>query len=174
MSLFGEPRGAILSACRTWRYRLWREWDPQRPRRLLLMLNPADADAERDDLTVTKCIAIARNLGFGRLDIGNLAAYRTPHPDQLLSVPDPIGPENDSHLADMIGAAAMTVCAWGNGADILPGRVQAVATMLRHAGVTPYAFRLTQSGCLSHPLARGKSYFPTTIKPLPSRLPDPA
>jgi hypothetical protein len=65
-------RGAAISACGAYRYHLWREWDRTQPRMLLIMLNPSTADDAKDDHTTTKSIAIARYLGFSRLDVGNL------------------------------------------------------------------------------------------------------
>src|SRR5258708_9826988 len=37
-------RGAEISDCGTYRYRLWREWDRARPTLAFLMLNPSTAD----------------------------------------------------------------------------------------------------------------------------------
>jgi hypothetical protein len=160
-------RGARFSRCRNYRYHLWREWDPAARRMLLIMLNPSLADHLRDDHTITKSIAIARHLGCGRLDVGNLAGFRSPHPAALRAALDPVGPSNDRHLARMLGQADLVVCAWGANASLLPGRVQAVARMVRRAGVQTFALKLTNDGFPSHPLARGKGFIPTTVLPIP-------
>jgi hypothetical protein len=159
-------RGAAISACGTYRYHLWREWDHAKPRMLLIMLNPSVADHQRDDHTITKSMAIARNLGCGRLDVGNLAAFRSSHPAELKHAADPIGPENDAHLARMLAASDLLVCAWGANADALPGRVAAVAQLIRAAGARAHALKVTNGGHPSHPLARGKGFFPTTVQPI--------
>jgi hypothetical protein len=163
-------RGARFSRCRNYRYHLWRVWDTSKPRILLIMLNPSLADGERDDHTITRSIAIARNLGFGRLDVGNLAAFRTPHPAELLRATDPVGPANDAHLRRLVAETDLVVCAWGVHAAALPERVQAVSRMLGRAGVQAYALKLTNDGFPSHPLARGKGFIPTTIQPFPLAL----
>jgi hypothetical protein len=163
-------RGARLSRCGAYRYHLWREWDSEKPRMLLIMLNPSLADHQRDDHTITKSIAIARNLGYGRLDVGNLAAFRSPHPAQLKRAADPVGPGNDRHLARMLSEADFVVCAWGANAEALPGRVPAVARLVRRAGVATYALKLTNDGHPSHPLARGKGFIPITVQPIPFAL----
>ncbi|KAA0997816.1 DUF1643 domain-containing protein [Paraburkholderia panacisoli] len=41
--LAGE-RGAHISDCGAYRYRLWREWDRSKPTLAFLMLNPSTAD----------------------------------------------------------------------------------------------------------------------------------
>jgi hypothetical protein len=159
--------GAAFSVCRRYRYHLWREWDPSQPRLLLIMLNPSLADHRRDDHTITKSMAIARHLGCGRLDVGNLAAYRSPHPADLKSAPDPVGPHNDRHLRRMLKSADLVVCAWGANAGALPGRPQAVGQLIRRAGHAPFALKLTGEGHPSHPLARGKGYFPVEVELVP-------
>lgn len=163
-------RGAAMSACGTYRYHLWREWDSTRPRMLLVMLNPSVADHQRDDHTITKSIAIARHLGCGRLDVGNLAAFRSSHPAELKHAADPIGPENDAHLARMLAASDLLVCAWGANSAALPGRVEAVARLIRAAGAAPHALKLTNGGHPSHPLARGKGFIPVAVRPVPFAL----
>jgi hypothetical protein len=163
-------RGAAISACGAYRYHLWREWDPSKPRMLLIMLNPSVADHERDDHTITKSIAIARHLGCGRLDVGNLAAFRSSHPRDLKTAADPVGPDNDQHLSAMLRASGLVICAWGANPAALPGRIAAVSRLILDAGVTTYALKLTSGGYPSHPLARGKGFFPITVKPIPYRL----
>lgn len=163
-------KGASLSRCGRYRYRLWREWDAAKPRMLLIMLNPSLADAGRDDHTITKSIAIARNLGYGRLDVANLAAFRSPHPAALRMAESPVGPRNDFHIRAMLSACDTVVCAWGAHADALPGRVATVARLIRRAGHRPYALKLTNDGHPSHPLARGKGFIPVTVEPIPFAL----
>ncbi|MFL6672373.1 MAG: DUF1643 domain-containing protein [Massilia sp.] len=163
-------RGATLSRCGAYRYRLWREWDAAKPRLLLIMLNPSLADHQRDDHTITKSIAIARHLGCGRLDVGNLAAFRSPHPAELKRAADPIGRNNNRHLSGMLAEADLVICAWGAHGAALPGRVQAVARLIRRAGVATYALKLTNDGHPSHPLARGKGFIPVDVQPIPFPL----
>jgi hypothetical protein len=163
-------RGAAISACGTYRYHLWREWDQAAPRMLLIMLNPSSADHAKDDHTITKSIAIARHLGCGRLDVGNLAAFRSAHPSDLKLAEDPVGPDNDRHLARMLRAADLVVCAWGANAAALPGRPEAVGKLIRKARRPAYALKLTNAGFPSHPLARGKGFIPIQVSLLPFAL----
>jgi hypothetical protein len=156
-------RGAVISDCGAYRYHLWREWDRSQPRMLLIMLNPSKADHARDDHTITKSIAIARHLGCGRLDVGNLAAWRSAHPADLKLAADPVGPDNDRHLKRMLRAADLIVCAWGANAASLPGRPEAVGKLIRKAGRPAHALKLTNAGFPSHPLARGKGFIPVEV-----------
>ena len=47
------------------------------------MLNPSRADGSVNDPTITRCINFAKSWGYGRLEVVNLFAYRTPKPSLL-------------------------------------------------------------------------------------------
>src|ERR1700751_295575 len=92
-------RGAHLSDCGTYRYRLWREWNASRPKLAFLMLNPSTADHLVDDPTAPRCFARAAGNNFGRLEFANLSPLRAPNPDELLTHHDPLGPRNPANGA---------------------------------------------------------------------------
>ena len=109
-------RGAHLSDCGTYRYRLWREWNAARPTLAFLMLNPSTADHLVDDSTVTRCFARAVADNFGWLEVANLFPLRATHPDELLTHPDPLGPRSraNSAILEAVDLASMVICAWGS------------------------------------------------------------
>ena len=112
------------------------------------MLNPSTADADRDDPTIRRCIGFARAWGFAAVEVVNLFAYRTPSPAQLCRAPEPIGSENDAHIARAVNLATVVVAAWG-GHGSFQNRGRAVRPLL---GVAPVCLGLTQTGEPSHPL----------------------
>lgn len=74
---------AVISKCSSYRYTLERAWSRD-PRYLMyVMLNPSTADADNDDPTIRRCIGFAKLLGYDGILVGNLYAYRTPHPKVL-------------------------------------------------------------------------------------------
>lgn len=111
-----EPRtrgDAVFSRCRAYRYALWREWDPALPTVLFIGLNPSTADHRRDDPTIRRCIGFAKAWGYGGLAVGNLFAYRTPHPRVLKRAAAPIGRVNDRWLRRLAAEAELVVACWG-------------------------------------------------------------
>lgn len=152
MSDLFEPQvtsSAILSDCKSYRYRLERRWDMERPRVAFVMLNPSTADANLDDPTIRRCIGFAKAWGFGGLIVGNLFALRSTDPKALYSHSEPIGPDNDRHLLTIADDVDQIICAWGtNGA--LHGRGKAVVRMLR--GRNMLALKVTSDGSPGHPL----------------------
>ena len=140
--------GAEFSDCGRYRYKLWRTWDDSQPPVMFIMLNPSTADATINDPTIRRCIGFARAWGYGGVRVGNLFAWRTPYPQVLRSVADPIGQGNDGALHEMANGAALVVAAWGvHGA--WGDRAQAFRQEFTHP---LHALGITKSGDPAHPL----------------------
>lgn len=150
--LFGEAmrKHATLSACGTYRYKLWRKWGYGSPL-LFVMLNPSTADAEVDDPTIRRCLRFAQAHGFGELEVVNLFALRATDPAALRRHVDPVGPENDAHILEAAKRSAAVCCAWG-AHPFAESRVQKVMPILCGIGVEPQCLRITRSGYPQHPL----------------------
>ncbi len=151
-------RGAELSPCGTFRYRLTRRWDdPAKPEPLLpfIMLNPSDADADIDDPTVRRCMGFGRYLGFGGIAICNLFAFRSPKPEVLRAAKDPYGPLNDDALARIFQDAKSeyvgVVAAWGAGCHD-PDTAKRLCITAKGFGVPLYCLGMTKDGHPRHPL----------------------
>ncbi|KPF89254.1 MULTISPECIES: DUF1643 domain-containing protein [unclassified Novosphingobium] len=152
-------RDAVISPCSRYRYSLTRKWGDG-PQVLFVMLNPSTADATTDDRTIGRCISFADSWGFGSLVVGNLFAFRTPSPAELMSADEPVGPENDHWLEKLGEQASLTVAAWGNAGSYL-GRAALVSPRL----VRPHFLRLTSAGQPSHPLYVSGDTRPTPWEP---------
>ncbi len=140
--------GAEFSDCGRYRYKLWRTWDDARLPVMFIMLNPATADATRNDPTIRRCIGFARDWGYGGVRVGNLFAWRTPYPAELRTVANPIGEKNDGALREMAGGSALVVAAWG-----VHGQWRDRAQAFRQTFSRPlHALGITKSGEPAHPL----------------------
>ncbi|WP_163998655.1 DUF1643 domain-containing protein [Pyxidicoccus caerfyrddinensis] len=173
MSAHYLDSGALLSACGTYRYSLWRAWDAVAVPRvaLWLMTNPSDADGTRDDPTLTRCVRFSQAWGCTGLVVGNLQAYRTPYPAALAvaaaSGVDTVGPANTAVLAALLAApeTALVIAAWGaheNNALSVPHLLE----FARAAERQLHCLGRTSDGSPLHPLARGKSFVPYTRQPV--------
>lgn len=118
------------------------------------MINPSRATADLDDPTIDRVQTLCQRLGFGRAIIGNLFAWRTADVKELGRIADPVGPENDAHLAAIAGEADMIVVAWG-----APGKIPAshadrwrkVAGILGQAGKPLHCLTHLKSNHPRHP-----------------------
>jgi hypothetical protein len=107
-------KDARLSDCKKYRYLLRRTWDYDKPRLLVIMLNPSTADGEDDDATIRSLVRICTALGFGSFEVVNLFAYRATDPEELAEVDNPIGHNNDNVIEAAVGRCDLIVCAWGS------------------------------------------------------------
>ena len=148
----GVLAGAAISPCGTYRYTLDRVWDTSLPRALFIMLNPSTADASEDDPTIRRCRSFATREGCGGLTVVNLYALRSTNPDALATHPNPVGPDNDLHIALALDQRpAKVIAAWG--AHLFAKtRATAVARTLAAHGGRLECLGLTKAGDPRHPL----------------------
>lgn len=156
--LVDDRAGAELDDEREYRWRLWREWDAEKPTCAFLMLNPSTADETEDDQTIRRCVDYAKRWGYGRLEVVNLFAYRASKPEELRTVEDPIGSKNDDVLREVCDPGTFVVAAWG-GFDEYRDRAIEVAEML---DVEIHALGTTKGG---HPLHPSRQ--PADLDPVP-------
>src|SRR5919204_4199606 len=102
-----------FSECRTWRYSLTRGLDGSDGTVAFVGLNPSTADETTDDPTVRRCIGFAREWGFARVEVVNVYAFRARDPRELWRADDPVGPDNDRILAQVLDGAELVIAAWG-------------------------------------------------------------
>lgn len=152
-------RSATMSACRQYRYSLWRNWrgllSEANGYAMFVGLNPSAADETTDDPTIRRCISFAQTWGYEGLCMTNLFAFRATYPADMLAAVDPIGPANDQTLRGLAEDAGVIVAAWGvHGSH--RGRDADVLAMLPSL----HYLRLTKAGYPGHPL-----YLPKTLTP---------
>jgi hypothetical protein len=167
-------RVAIFSPCRTWRLALGRTWDWSKPRLYVVMVNPSDADEEKEDPTLHQLIHFATLWGYGGLGIANLKALVSSDPKALAIHEDPIGPGNGAVLTYIITRAAAenlpVLVAWGNSGAKYGGD-RAFIRQAMDAGVRLICLGLTQHGHPKHPMARGEHRIPADQQPVPFEPP---
>ena len=155
----GTQRGAVLSECETYRYRLWRiNRERGTGAALFVGCNPSTADAIEDDHTIRKLRGFTSRWGLAGFEILNVCAYRSRAPKALLGVADPVGPDNATHIKRAILDACcsvdpLVIVMWG---EALPKPLRhhaaTLVATLRGAGAHPMCFGLTGSGQPMHPL----------------------
>lgn len=146
--------GAVISSDGLYRYHLWRIWDDHLPVMVFVMQNPSTADATEDDPTIRRCVGFARREGYGGISVRNVFALRATDERELLTHPDPFGPENEEHLTAARQVALMTrlVVAWGErlGGKRLAHHYAKVRCCV--LPLSPYCLGTNKSGEPKHPL----------------------
>ncbi|XOK12642.1 DUF1643 domain-containing protein [Agrobacterium tumefaciens] len=154
---------AIISACGLYRYRLDRDLSQLMPADggsviAYFGVNGSTADALTDDHTVRKWIGFSNREGARRFIVGNAFGYRAKDVKALARAADPVGPDNDRYLAEIIAEADILVPCWGSRYKIprhLEYRLHALADMLLASGKPVKCFGVTSSGDPLHPLTLG-------------------
>ncbi len=163
-----EKTGAIISDCGAYRYHLWRVWDECRPCMVFVMQNPSTADATADDPTIRRCVGFAKREGYGGISVRNVFALRATDERELLTHPDPFGPENEAHLlaARQVSMLTRLVVAWGErvGGKRLARHYTRAAVLL--SMLSPYCLGTNKSGQPKHPL-----YLRNDAEMMPWRMP---
>ena len=148
---------AKFSACRKYRYALWRNWDESKPYPMIIGLNPSTADENENDPTITRCINFAKSWGYGGVCVTNLFAFCATVPSDLKAYYDPIGTENDAWLYKLAKEADIIVAAWGNDGSYLNRSREILGVMLNIR-----CLKMNKSGEPAHPL-----YLKADLKPIP-------
>ena len=146
---------ATFSPCGVYRYTLGRRWDDGDGHIAYVMLNPSTADAEQDDPTIRRCIGFARSWGYSTFTATNIFALRSTDASGLGSVEDPIGAGNARAIRRAVGAADLTILAWGTSIRHVEARIlgRALRAVARACAGRPTAcFGLTKHGHPRHPL----------------------
>lgn len=151
MPVVTSDSGATFSACRRWRYLLWRRWDEEKPIANFLMLNPSTADENLLDPSCSRARDFAERWGYGALIVTNLFAWRATDPEAMKASSEPVGRSNNQAILRSARQSGVVVCAWGNNGSHLD-RAATVVANLRGAGVPLHALKITAEGQPSHPL----------------------
>jgi len=154
-ALFGGHR-------REYRYVLRRSWDESLPATMFVMMNPSVADVNVDDPTIARCQAFARSWGSGSIYVVNTFAYRATDQRRLITVPDPVGPENDKYILATAKLSQTVVLAYGRSPSALRQRGFDVCALLRKSGYRLHALKLNADGSPRHPL-----YLSAGLTPFP-------
>lgn len=156
LELFAKSN-AIFSEDRQYRYSLSRKWNDELPVVLFIGLNPSTADETQDDPTIRRCIAFARDWGYGGIMMVNLFALRATDPAVLKLHCDPVGPENNSWIMRGYFQAERAIAVWGTKGSYRE-RDEDVRVLIGEL----YCLGLTKGGYPKHPL-----YLPKTTKIVP-------
>lgn len=153
-----EARGAKLSECKRYRWKLYRIWKKSAGMVLFIGLNPSKADDRIDDATVKRWRNFAKSWGYGGFYAVNLYAFRSTKQAGLWTAEDPIGPENDAWILDTAKRCEIAVACWGVGDRAY--RQGDVMRLLSRRFTAIHCFKLTNEGHPSHPLRLRKDLEP--------------
>lgn len=137
----------VTSKCQNYQYfRLYAINEEAKNPLGIVGLNPSVIKNGKNS-TVSILSQIALREGYDSLIITNLYGYITPNPKDLKTIEDPVGPENDLWIQDMVKTCDKVLCIWGNNAS--NNRIEKVLPLIKEKA---YTIGLTKSGKPRHVL----------------------
>jgi hypothetical protein len=149
---------AIFSADRVYRYRLERGVMAAGVVAAVVMVNGSDANEDSNDATVRKLIGFGQRLGWRRFIVGNKFGLVSKDIKALRSAADPIGPDNDRHLEQILRDADVHIVAWGALAKLpetLRKRWCEVVRIADRVGCDLHCIGINDDGHPRHPVMTG-------------------
>lgn len=149
-----DGASAVISGCGAYRYRLERAIARGRTA-AVIMVNPSTADASADDATIRKVKGFAERNEIGHIIVGNKFAFRATNIKDLRIAADPVGPDNDHHLEQIMRDADLHIVAWGPVAKLpshLRDRWRDVVAVADRVGCKLLCLGTAQDGHPRHPL----------------------
>ena len=137
----------VTSKCQNYQYfRLYAINEEAKNPLGIVGLNPSIIKNGKNS-TVSILSQIALREGYDSLIITNLYGYITPNPKDLKTIDDPVGPDNDVWINDMVKTCDKVLCIWGNNPD--KERVNKILPTIKKKA---YTIGLTKSGQPRHVL----------------------
>lgn len=96
------------------RYSLTRQWDKDKNKATIIMLNPSIGNVLKNDLSINRCINFCIDNNFGSLEVVNLYAFIETDSKKLAGKKEFIGSENDKYIQAAVESADTVIVAWGS------------------------------------------------------------
>lgn len=149
---------AVISDDGMYRYRLEREVQMSGVVFAYFGVNGSTATATENDQTVRKWIGFTKVNDGRRFIVGNAFGFRATDVNALASAVDPVGPDNDAHLAEIILDADILVPCWGSREKLPPklrARFDRMRDLIFASGKPVKTWGFSKSGDPLHPLMLG-------------------
>jgi hypothetical protein len=107
-----EEQGAEFSACRQYRFALWRIWDKTKPLVMFIGLNPSTANETEPDNTIKSVIRLSKANGYGGFYMMNCFPFVSTDPEAINY--HGFEAHNNDWLQKISDRCKDVVFAWGN------------------------------------------------------------
>jgi len=157
---------AVISPCGQYRYRLERDFYRPGPVAAVFMVNPSTADATENDATIRKLMGFGARLGWHKLIVGNVCAYRATDIRELRGLGQTaVGRDNELHLRKIMRDSDVHIAAWGPTGKLpveLRDEWRMVDGIARLEGYDLHCWGTAKDGHPRHPLMLA---YETTLQP---------
>lgn len=105
---------AVFNDEMTHRYILKKEWNKNKPKATIIMINPSTADEMEMDMTTMNVINNLNRLDYGAVDIVNLFSLICPKISMKYSMSELVDRDNDIYIEKSALRSDIVIIAWGS------------------------------------------------------------
>ena len=135
-----------------YRYWLKREWDTSKETGVFIALNPSKATDLKCDQTMCNINNLSIQWGRGGFYILNLFAFMATKKQDMLSAENPVGDENDEHIARICKKYEKVILSWGEEKPKrVADRANVVKNILKDLGKEAFCLSENKSSGYRHP-----------------------
>ncbi len=124
----------VYSDDREHRYIIRKEWDKNKPKATIIMINPSSANEVEIDHTTMNVINNLNRLDYGSVDITNLFSLICPKISYRKSIDELVEEENDVYIEKSCLKSDIVIIAWGSigeGSKKITGRQEELLDKLK-------------------------------------------
>ena len=135
-----------------YRYWLKREWDISKEIGVFIALNPSYATDLKCDQTMCNINNLSIKWGWGGFYILNLFAFMATNRNDMLAADNPVGDENDTHIARICAECKTIILSWGVENPMrVAGRANVVKDILKDLNKEVFCLYENIGGGYRHP-----------------------
>jgi len=138
---------------KNYRYWLKREWDTtNKETGVFIALNPSKATHTKCDQTMCNINNLSIQWGWGGFYILNLFAFMATKKEDMLSANNPVGDDNDTHIARICSECKTIILSWGEEKPkLITDRANVVKNILRDLNKEVFCLSENKSSGYRHP-----------------------
>lgn len=111
---------------------------------LFVMLSPEKSSGSEDTAIIKKCLKFCDRLKIREMSIVYLFGAQVDNTDELWTLDDPVGPENDRVTHEFSEVADLVIAGWGSNKEALPRVQELLPDLMRHVPI--HSFGITKDG----------------------------
>ena len=146
---------AVFNDEMTHRYILKKEWNKNKPKATIVMINPSSANEMEIDMTTMNVINNLNRLDYGAVDIVNLFSLICPKISMKYSMSELVDVDNDIYIEKSALKSDIVIIAWGSvgeGVRKIMNRQQELLDKLKPFNDKMYIIYDPYSNKAMHPL----------------------
>ncbi|KIL51835.1 DUF1643 domain-containing protein [Jeotgalibacillus soli] len=131
---------SVMSEDQKYRYSLTKEWNPDKKKAAVIMLNPSKANSLKLDITIMRLTNYFVDNDYGGFEVVNLFAFMSSTPKELKNRDTAFEAQNDAFIIESAKCYEKIIIAWGSDNNKYVSRKREVIQLLQPYKEKLFAF----------------------------------